>query len=133
MQTHLIHETNRTLNGADKKAEAELVFLEKNMTENIENIKQWGRERGLINKEAAPKQLLKTMEELGETAGALLKGNRAGLKDGIGDVLVTLVLFAEIEGLSLDECLQAAWQEIKDRKGNTINGVFVKEEKTCQQ
>jgi NTP pyrophosphatase (non-canonical NTP hydrolase) len=110
-----------------------MYYNDSNMTEHIENIKQWGRERGLINKEAAPKQLLKTMEELGETAGALLKGNRAGLKDGIGDVLVTLVLFAEIEGLSLDECLQAAWQEIKDRKGNTINGVFVKEEKTCQQ
>jgi hypothetical protein len=26
MQTHLIHETNRALNGADKKAEAELVL-----------------------------------------------------------------------------------------------------------
>jgi hypothetical protein len=32
-------------------------------------------------------------------------------------------------GLEPKDCLQAAWDEIKDRKGKTVNGVFVKEEK----
>ena len=50
------------------------------------------------------------------------------LKDGIGDVIVTLVILAEQQGLSLEECLQAAWDEIKDRKGKTVNGTFIKEE-----
>lgn len=29
-------------------------------------------------------------------------------------------------GLNLNDCLLAAWNEIKDRKGTTINGTFIK-------
>lgn len=31
-------------------------------------------------------------------------------------------------GFPIQECLEAAWNKIKDRKGKTINGSFVKEE-----
>ena len=49
--------------------------------------------------------------------------------DGIGDVLVTLIIVAELERLGVDECLAAAYNEIKDRRGRlTAEGVFVKEE-----
>lgn len=40
----------------------------------------------------------------------------------------TLHELAETFGLSLDECLEAAWNEIKDRTGKTVNGIFVKDE-----
>lgn len=31
-------------------------------------------------------------------------------------------------GFSMRECIQRAWDEIKDRKGRMIDGIFVKEE-----
>lgn len=96
--------------------------------ELIPKVEEWAADRNLLNTDVLGqcKQLLKTVEELGETAGALLRGNREGFKDGVGDVLVTLIIAAKQQGLSLDECLAAAWEEIKDRTGKTVDGVFVK-------
>ncbi len=66
------------------------------------------------------------MEEVGETAGALLKSKDDEIKDGIGDAFVTLIILAKQLGLTPNECLEAAWNEIKDRTGKTVDGVFVK-------
>jgi hypothetical protein len=63
----------------------------------------------------------------GETAGALAKNNEADLKDGIGDSLVTLIILARQCGFSAKECLGEAYSVIKNRKGKTVNGVFIKE------
>jgi NTP pyrophosphatase (non-canonical NTP hydrolase) len=72
---------------------------------------------------------MKTMSELGELADATLKSDRAGVVDGIGDVIVTLVIYAALQGVKLEDCLASAYGEIKDRKGHlTPEGVFVKEE-----
>ena len=73
------------------------------------------------------KQFLKVVEEVGEVAAALARNDKEMLTDGIGDVVVTLIILASQNGLSLEECLQTAYNEIKGRKGKTINGVFVKE------
>jgi NTP pyrophosphatase (non-canonical NTP hydrolase) len=72
--------------------------------------------------------MLKVMEEVGETTGALLKGKEDELKDGIGDILVTVIILSQQLGYSPTECLQLAYDEIADRKGKTIDGVFVKDE-----
>lgn len=155
----------------------------------------WAHARNLINGSTCRKQLAKTCEEFGELAAGLNKGKRALIKDGVGDVLVTLIIAngcvgngdifypadgdcwidpvpqvsrmdshqlvlelvkelayvteyrldsewrtgrmltliqaltaaSRFAGCSLEECLQAAWLEIKDRKGRMIDGVFVKE------
>ena len=89
---------------------------------------EWAFDKGIVEKENAPKQMLKVLEEVGETAGALLKGNEEGIKDGIGDSFVTLIILSRQLGLTPEECLEAAWNEIKDRKGKTQGGVFVKNE-----
>ena len=47
--------------------------------------------------------------------------------DDIGDCLVVLINIAERNGLSLLDCLSHAYEDIKDRKGKMIDGVFVKE------
>lgn len=86
----------------------------------------WAHIRGIATPDNGRNQLLKTVEELGELARATLKNDTAGIKDGIGDVLVTLAIFAETQGLDLNTCLDAAWQEIKDRTGRTENGTFIK-------
>ena len=93
----------------------------------IKSIEQWATERELNNGDSA-RQMLKTIEELGETAGALAKGQTEELEDGIGDTVVTLVILAMQNGLTLNQCLLAAWNEIKDRTGKTVDGVFVKDE-----
>ena len=89
---------------------------------------EWAFDKGILERENAPKQMLKVMEEVGETAGALLKNNEAELKDGIGDSFVTLIILCQQLGYSPTECLQLAYNEIENRKGKTVNGVFVKEE-----
>jgi NTP pyrophosphatase (non-canonical NTP hydrolase) len=92
----------------------------------IENVTQWADDKNILKKENAPKQMLKVLEEVGETAGALLKNKEAEIKDGIGDSFVTLIILAKQLGLEPADCLEAAWNEIKDRTGKTENGVFIK-------
>lgn len=92
----------------------------------IQNVVDWAANKDILKKENAPKQLLKVLEEVGETAGALLKSKNDEVKDGIGDSFVTLIILAKQLGLDPAECLEAAWNEIKDRTGKTVGGIFVK-------
>lgn len=62
---------------------------------------EWAKEKGLtvnVTPEMIEKQSLKVLEEIGETAGAYLKGNREDLIDGIGDCAVTMLILAEMRG-----------------------------------
>lgn len=92
-----------------------------------ENIKQWAEDKGLINEANTSRQFMKIIEELGETASADLKDKPNELKDGIGDVFVTLIIYAYTKGLEPKECLLHAYNEIKDRKGRLVNGSFIKD------
>ena len=93
----------------------------------IELIKQWVIDKNLQTADAKV-QMCKTMEELGELAKAINKNNREQQMDGIGDTVVTLICIAEQLGLDFNECLNYAYNEIKDRKGKMVNGIFVKEQ-----
>lgn len=98
----------------------------------VKLVEQWSKDKGLDKAESS-KQFLKVVEETGEVASALARiGAKPeeidNLKDGIGDVVVTLIILAQQNGLTLQECLQVAYDEIKGRKGETINGTFVKQE-----
>jgi NTP pyrophosphatase (non-canonical NTP hydrolase) len=98
------------------------------MDDLIEQIEQWACDRHIVPNSTPMAQLLKTMSELGELADATLKNDEAGVVDGLGDVLVTLIIYARLRGLSLNACLLSAYFQIKDRKGTlTPEGVFVKE------
>jgi len=93
-----------------------------------EKVLQWARDRQIISNSNTTAQLMKTMSELGELADATLKRDDDGIIDGIGDVLVTLILYCELYGTDLTECLTYAYDTIKDRKGTlTPEGIFVKE------
>jgi NTP pyrophosphatase (non-canonical NTP hydrolase) len=99
-----------------------------------ENIKAWGASKGITTKKTGKDatiqkyaQALKVEEEAGELVGAILKQDEAKEKDGIGDLFVTAVLLAEIRGYSIEECVAAAWDEIKGRKGSMVDGSFIKE------
>jgi len=151
-----------------------------NLTELQKAILVWANERDLLHIENIEKQEMKLFEELGETAGAILKSKPEEIKDGIGDCYVVLcilegqynngkdfttamnlsnliytekytlpaVIFkiaeAAIEmsfetsidmlnslahelNLDLEECANAAYNEIKNRKGKTVGGTFIKD------
>ena len=93
----------------------------------VKLVEKWSRDRNLHEADSG-KQFLKVIEEIGEVADALAKDKPEELKDGIGDTVVTLIILAQQNGLTLEECLETAYSEIADRKGKTVNGVFVKEE-----
>lgn len=96
--------------------------------ELIEAVEEWAFNRGLLGRITNTQaQMCKVTEEVGETARAVLKCDIDGVKDGIGDIMVTLIILAEQHKLSIQECLNTAWNEIKNRKGKTVNGTFIKE------
>lgn len=89
----------------------------------------WAADRQIIPNSNPTAQLMKTMSELGELADATLKGHQADIEDGVGDVLVTLIIYCALAGIDPVWCLQGAYATIKDRKGTlTPDGIFVKEE-----
>ena len=98
------------------------------MRDLIDSVEQWARDRCIIPNSTPQAQLLKCMSELGELSDATLKSDRPEIVDGIGDVLVTLILYAALQRVSLEFCLSSAYDTIKDRKGTlTPEGVFLKE------
>ncbi len=106
---------------------------------------QWAKEKGILDKATPLAQALKTkeeVEELIEAVTAQQQGlfefkNKKGkivnteeeIKDAFGDILVTIIIGAELQGLKLEDCLQSAYDVIKKRTGQMIDGQFVKDEK----
>ncbi len=100
-----------------------------NVIANLALIRQWGVSKGFVKKENSHTQLCKLLEEAGELSSAVLKHKEDEIKDGIGDCVVVLTLLAEMQGLHIEDCIEAAYNEIKNRTGNVINGTFIKNEK----
>lgn len=90
-------------------------------------ILEWAKERGILIPDNATKQMLKLTEEVGELAGAIAKNNKTDQIDAIGDIQVVLIVLSEQLGINYKEALESAYNVIKDRKGKTINGVFIKD------
>jgi len=95
------------------------------MEEYINKIKQWHKDRNLIEGSDDKTQTLKLLQELGELSDSVCKGK--SILDDIGDMLVVMINICERNKVSLEECLEVAYDDIKDRKGRMIDGVFVKE------
>lgn len=93
----------------------------------FDDIRQWATDRNIIQGATPEKQFIKLIEEIGELAGGMAKGKLEAVVDGIGDAVVVLTILAAQHGVFIEGCIGAAWEEIKDRKGCMVNGVFVKE------
>ena len=90
-------------------------------------IRDWANERGLYENGDTKTQALKLVEEVGETCRAILKEDNDEIIDGIGDCVVVLVNLAELHGVMIEYCIDAAYQEIKNRKGKMVNGTYKKD------
>ena len=95
------------------------------MEELTKLIIKWHHDRNLIEGSSDKDQVLKLMQELGELSDSVCKGK--DVKDDIGDMIVVLINIAERNNVSLEECLLNAWDDIKDRKGKMVDGIFIKE------
>ena len=90
-------------------------------------IRDWADERGLYENGDTKTQALKLVEEVGETCRAILKEDDDEIIDGIGDCVVVLVNLAQLHGVMIEYCIDAAYQEIKNRKGKMVNGTYKKD------
>lgn len=94
-------------------------------------IAHWAEERGLVRRSSFIAQTGKLLEEVSELIAARLEANPhdryVDTMDAIGDCTVVLTIICEQCGIDYAKCIERAWNEIKDRKGKMVNGVFVKE------
>ena len=90
-------------------------------------IRLWANDRGLYDGGDPKTQALKLVEEVGETCRAILKEDAKQIIDGIGDCVVVLVNLAELTGTPIEKCIDAAYNEIKNRTGKMSNGTFKKD------
>ena len=92
----------------------------------VNKVINWHQDRNLIDGSSDKDQALKLLQELGELSDSICKGG--DIKDDIGDMLVVMLNITARNKVSLSQCLAKAWEDIKDRKGKMIDGIFVKEE-----
>lgn len=94
----------------------------------FEDIRRWAWDRNLIDGSDVKSQFVKLAEEMGELAAGIARGRIQEIYDAIGDMVVVLTIMAEqTDGLTIEGCIEHAWQEIKDRKGVMVDGVFIKQ------
>jgi NTP pyrophosphatase (non-canonical NTP hydrolase) len=101
----------------------------------INNVRDWGYDKGILQDNLKPHELhdlrkaqaQKTLEEVNELIDAVEAGDRAEAKDAIGDIIVTLIMQAELWDTGIGSCLLGAYDVIRKRKGKMVDGQFVKE------
>lgn len=96
----------------------------------LENlIEMWGRDLQIIQNGKPMGQAIKTAEEVVELLAAINAQNHEETMDAIGDIIVTLVMICAQIGVTIPQCMEMAYESIKDRKGYLLpTGVFVKVE-----
>ena len=104
-----------------------------------EKVLAWGKDKDLLHDDIAEKQFMKFMEEVFEFRdewilckyainNQILSKQRIEMKLEMGDIFVTLIILCDQLNLDPVDCLYKAYEKIKDRTGETINGQFIKSE-----
>ena len=96
------------------------------LKELIQKTNKWFEDRNLIQGSTDKDQILKLMQELGELSDHACKGE--DIRDDLGDMLVVMLNIMKRNNLTIEECLEMAYNDIKDRKGRMVDGIFVKEQ-----
>jgi NTP pyrophosphatase (non-canonical NTP hydrolase) len=129
-QMNDVEKRNGTLTGGLAPTGArERIYCDDSCSEvtMFELIRMWADNRGLYDKGDPKTQYIKLIEEVGEIGRAILKQDTDGVVDGIGDAVVVLTNLAELVGVPIEECIEAAYDEIKNRTGKMVNGTFKKD------
>lgn len=91
-----------------------------------ELVKHWSKDKGL-DKTDVKVQTLKLMEEVGELANALLRGDERNILDALGDIQVVMIIIHQQLEIEADATLHYAYEQIKHRTGKMKKGVFIKD------
>ena len=94
---------------------------------HFDRIRSWASDRNLIEGSNPTAQLIKLREEVGELSDAIAANDMAEFSDAIGDCIVVLTIMAAQWGLRVEDCIAGAYEEIKDRRGKMVDGLWVKE------
>jgi len=123
------HNVHDQYNGQCRSGALSPAGIQERCTElsQFDLIRDWADERGLYDNGDTKTQALKLVEEVGETCRAILKEDWEEITDGIGDCVVVLTNLAELHGVSIEECIEKAYNEIKNRKGKMVNGTYKKD------
>tara|TARA_R110002012_G_scaffold155160_6_gene316040 strand:- start:4466 stop:4774 length:309 start_codon:yes stop_codon:yes gene_type:complete len=98
--------------------------------DTINKVRAWGADKGITGPEGKAtgiSQFSKTLEEVNELSDAIEANDLPEIEDAIGDTTVTLILLAELYGLTFEECLEWAYSVISKRTGQMVDGVFIKD------
>src|SRR5699024_4766825 len=98
-----------------------------NITELTRKIEVRAIYRNLHNADSKA-HISKLTDEIGELGSGVNKGNKDVIKESIGDADAVLTILAMQQKVDVRDCIDMAYQEIKNRKGKLISGTFVKEE-----
>lgn len=109
-----------------RKTIEEKALLYSTTCDLVDSIVQWHYDRNLIDGSSDKDQTLKLLQELGELSDSVCKGK--DVRDDLGDMMVVMLNIMERNKITLADCLEKAYNDIKDRKGRMVNGVFVKEQ-----
>ena len=99
------------------------------MNETFNSIRAWAENRGIYDSGDVKTQYIKLVEETGELAKSILSKDKTEFIDAIGDCVVVLTNLAALEGLKIEDCISSAYNVIKSRQGQMLNGTFVKDNK----
>ena len=106
------------------------------LTKEFETIREWAKERGIYDSGDPKTQFLKLIEESGELGKAILKNNKEETIDAIGDIVIVLTNLTvlckmqkqdQINNIEIEDCINSAYEQIKQRTGKMENGTFVKD------
>jgi NTP pyrophosphatase (non-canonical NTP hydrolase) len=99
----------------------------KNFKELETLVEQWAEQKGILKNATTFRQAEKTHEEVLELLHAIDEDDKVEIKDAIGDIMVTLIIQAKMQGMTVEECLNAAYDVISKRTGKMVNGQFLKD------
>lgn len=108
--------------------------------EIITEVRRWYKDRGLMESSNPLSQCMKVVEEVGELVSEINRvpqdlyihkdlSNNENIQDAVGDIIISLMNFCNISDISLTKCANSAYNQIKDRQGESLNGRFIKEHK----
>jgi len=90
-------------------------------------VEAWAEEKGIFTNGTPMAQSIKTLEECTELVNAIYKEDKDEIVDAMGDIMVTLIIQAKMQNVSLEACLNSAYNVISKRTGKMIDGQFVKD------
>jgi len=117
-----------------------------NLKNEFFSVREWAENKGIYKNGDIKTQYIKLQEECGELAKAIINNDVNEIIDAIGDCVIVLTSIAEFtndielyenkftgsqlkNNITIEYCINSAYNVIKKRSGKMINGSFIKDNK----